>query len=1148
MTLQSAGQITVVPSTNSCSCDGSAVFNNGNGAPLTYTLSDYTGAAIDAGSSANGIINMSNLCSIAFLIEITQGGVSSSYVFNVPTTLINPGDATTQDVCATATSEALPNGSPYNLPDAIPNLEPGGLWSTPINQLIAFPFSSNSYIDGWYSYAIPSGGCDIVTGVLVNAADAGVTTTYLICDNYEPFEMVNFLEGTPELNGYWLNEQFNPVSGTFNPATQDDSFYYYIVDDAPGCGQIVSVLTIDEILPANAGGDNSIEVCDIGLPFNMFQYLNGNPDPGGTWFDPLNNVVTPIFDPATNMPGTYRYRVSAAAPCPPQDNAFLTITFIDPNPAGEPAVIDVCASGSNVNMFQALNGSPVSGGYWTSPTGQNTNAVFDPQNEPPGNYLYNYPNVGCPQSAAVTIQLENDPNAGPDNSIGICENVASINLNGQLSAGTQLGGQWSDVSGNPISNIFPFQSGITNYTLVYHVEGNVCPDDESELSIQIENLPAQPADLDLSFCFQDPVVDLIDYYPTFPQMFFEFPNGNPHNGIYDPSTGIDATIQAIAPSGNSCPNAQAQVTIDLIMPLFENPITSVDLCNLSGTFDLSSLDPDANLNNGDWYDANGNLTASIVDITSGGNPSFQFIADNAGACGGSTFDVQLNIFDLVEAGENGAATFCSTDSPQNLSSLLPSSIGNSGSWSFAGQPFNSTQFNPSTDLSGIYTYTVPANGSCPPDQAILTINVQEPFLFDAGEDQDVCEGSVNFHLGGPSQPNTQYSWSPTQFLNSANSSQPVVQVPASINSDLTITYQVFADNGVCSASDEVSVSFHVNPSAEIGDIYEICLNDELSIAGSGIGEYTWQPQFLFSNPTAQEQHLILDQNQVISLLVTNEFGCVDSDTAEIIVHPYPVIVFTPNPIENCPPLLVEYSLDPSSQFISSFTWNISEVGNFTDDTLRTEIENSGLYTLTVTALSDFGCERTSSFPALIEVYPTPVADFSSDPAELTTIDPIAQFIDESFGADNYWWNFNGLGTSTSSSPIFEFPNAEPTNFNVCLHVTNNYGCADSTCRILHLDNNYIFFAPNAITPDDDGINDFFSPVMMGFEEDTYTLQIFNRWGDLIFSTNKYGEPWIANVDGGDYYVQEDVYIWQVQVKDKENAEYRVFKGTVTVIR
>ena len=94
---------------------------------------------------------------------------------------------------------------------------------------------------------------------------------------------------------------------------------------------------------------------------------------------------------------------------------------------------------------------------------------------------------------------------------------------------------------------------------------------------------------------------------------------------------------------------------------------------------------------------------------------------------------------------------------------------------------------------------------------------------------------------------------------------------------------------------------------------------------------------------------------------------------------------------------------------------------------------------------------------------------------------------------------------------------------------------------------FTFFVPNAFTPNDDGINDTFQPKMHNIEG--YKLHIFNRWGDLIFTSHDPANQWDGTYLGNE--CQIDVYVYKIVVTGYESQseiEERRLTGTVSLIR
>jgi gliding motility-associated-like protein len=90
----------------------------------------------------------------------------------------------------------------------------------------------------------------------------------------------------------------------------------------------------------------------------------------------------------------------------------------------------------------------------------------------------------------------------------------------------------------------------------------------------------------------------------------------------------------------------------------------------------------------------------------------------------------------------------------------------------------------------------------------------------------------------------------------------------------------------------------------------------------------------------------------------------------------------------------------------------------------------------------------------------------------------------------------------------------------------------------------LVFAPNAFTPNEDGRNDSFYPVLNGFVGWNYKLLIFDRWGEVIYETKERLEGWDGRSNGRE--AQIDVYVWKVIVE--RDGDARDFVGHVSLIR
>jgi gliding motility-associated-like protein len=95
---------------------------------------------------------------------------------------------------------------------------------------------------------------------------------------------------------------------------------------------------------------------------------------------------------------------------------------------------------------------------------------------------------------------------------------------------------------------------------------------------------------------------------------------------------------------------------------------------------------------------------------------------------------------------------------------------------------------------------------------------------------------------------------------------------------------------------------------------------------------------------------------------------------------------------------------------------------------------------------------------------------------------------------------------------------------------------------------FAMYIPNSITPNNDGRNDVFLPIGNAIDVTDYTLMIFNRWGDKVFETTDPNKAWTGNKVGGDYYVEDEIYVYHLSVKSVHDLEEKEFMGHIMVFR
>jgi len=273
--------------------------------------------------------------------------------------------------------------------------------------------------------------------------------------------------------------------------------------------------------------------------------------------------------------------------------------------------------------------------------------------------------------------------------------------------------------------------------------------------------------------------------------------------------------------------------------------------------------------------------------------------------------------------------------------------------------------------------------------------------------------------------------------------------------------------------------------------------------------------------------------------VTNSYGCLDTHSDSMIVHPTPHAAFTAESQPGCAGYPIAF--DNQSVNSDSFEWAFGDGGTSTDS-LPWHVFDEGVYDVTLIATGAGGCTDTLERVDAVTINPTPLADFSYD--TLRTVSYALQFDNLSQGAVSWHWDFGDGTSSNEYEPLHLFPAGPNDYYPLCLIAINSFGCPDTICRPVRAPADPDIYAPNAFTPDLDGLNEAWMPILNGFDGWRYHLYILDRWGEVIWDTTDRYRSWDGNSRG--QICKTDVYVWKV-VLNIEGDE-RVYYGHVTLVR
>jgi gliding motility-associated-like protein len=296
----------------------------------------------------------------------------------------------------------------------------------------------------------------------------------------------------------------------------------------------------------------------------------------------------------------------------------------------------------------------------------------------------------------------------------------------------------------------------------------------------------------------------------------------------------------------------------------------------------------------------------------------------------------------------------------------------------------------------------------------------------------------------------------------------------------------------------------------------------------------------------------------LMLMAVTDLGCRDTASKAFVVNPVPQVVITADTTEICGPGTILFT-DASTLESGSIIRRGWSFGDFTDaivteDTIShfydmgSTSSSGSRYTVTLTAVSDSSCSATDSIVNMISQYSLPRPAFTVEPDSIaiTEVEELMLFNDSENAFYFDWVLSDTLRYEDSYEPNIWQDIQDTGTYNLQLLAQTVDGCWDSTESQFKVYPIFRFFIPNAFSPNGNGVNETFGPKGRYFDDKTFKMQIFSRWGELVFETEDFFEQWDGRNKNGGKMQPIGVYAWVIEVVDLQ-GNIKTFKGAVTLV-
>ena len=359
------------------------------------------------------------------------------------------------------------------------------------------------------------------------------------------------------------------------------------------------------------------------------------------------------------------------------------------------------------------------------------------------------------------------------------------------------------------------------------------------------------------------------------------------------------------------------------------------------------------------------------------------------------------------------------------------------------------------------------------DTTYLSVIVNATPAVDLGNDTIIC-GAFSMQLDAGNAGAT-YSWS-----NSA--------ATQTITANAGGTYWVQVSNGACTDTDSITIT--VPPPASLGSDTSLCIGQPLTLSASvQATSYLW-------STGATTQSIIVGASNIY-WVQANTNNCITTDTIIVTFRPLPIVDLG-NDTTICSGAVLLDAGNPGA----AYTWSNSATSQ------TVSVSESGTYSVTV---DDSGCVNSDAIVLTV----AQTIELGDD---INVCDASEVILSVGDNGNGWLWS---TGETTSSIMVDQ---------DGVYWVEVSYGSCKhtDTIEVIGASTGSTIYFPNSFTPNADGLNEVFKGY--GLEVEEFHMDIYNRWGELYFSTDDMNTGW--NGFYKNKLVQVDVYVYVVTYKTR----------------